>query len=609
MTGDVPYGDSLTRVTFAARAEGYARAVVSGDLVSCKYVKASCQRHLDDLHRSETDPSWPYRFDPEKAGRPCHFIELLPHIKGDFAKPQVIDGRIVRPHIKLEDWQIFNVAVPFGWVHRKTGLRRFRRIYLEVARKNAKSTLAAGLALFMLSADGEQGAEVYSTATKKDQAKIVWEVAQQMVLREPDFKLLGVGCSQRAIFQGTSGSKYEPLGRDSDSLDGLNTHCFISDELHAQKDRGIYDVLDSSTGARSQPLGVGITTAGTDETGICYEQRSYLVRILNTTLLRHGGMGYRVEGDAIEDETYFGVIFTLDTGYAQPSADQPAPADDDWADETKWAKANPNLGISVSLQDLQAKCTKAKASMQSQPEFRTKHCNQWLAADSSWMDMAKWHACGDPTLSEDSFAGETCYTGLDAAFKTDIFAKVKIFERQGEFYAFGRYWLPESQVDAKENPHFLGWQKQGLITVLPGQVIDIEAVRDSLEEDRNKFDVREIPYDPAQLTQFSAEMIDRGHPMVEMRPMVLNFSEPMKKISELVLQKKFHHNGDPVLAWMVSNVVCHRDAKDNIYPRKPEGQEAKKKIDGVIAMIMALGRASLAPQDQYVPAGYRLLSV
>lgn len=604
MTINLPDNDALTRVTFAARAEAYARGVVSGAIVAGKFIKAACQRHLDDLDRAEADPSSPWIFDPIAAGKPCHFLQLLPHIKGEWAKAKVVDGYVQRSTIRLEEWQVFYVAVQFGWVNRVTGLRRFRRSYLEVARKNAKSTLAAGLALYMLGPDKEPGAEVYSAATKKDQARIVWDVAAQMIRMQPDFRtMLGIEASARAIFQTRSNSKYEALGRDSDSLDGLNTHCFISDELHAQKDRGIYDVLDSSTGARSQPLGIGITTAGYDETGICYEQRSYLVRILNTTLHRHGGMGFRIEGDAIEDDTYFGLIYTIDTGYADGTPD------DDWSDEAHWPKANPNLGVSVSIDDMRAKAAKAKASTQSQPEFRTKHCNQWLAADTAWMDMAKWRACGDPTLREEDFAGEPCWSALDAAFKTDVFAKVKVFRRGEHYYCFGRYWLPESKCDARDNPQFWAWVQQGLITEHPGDVIDIRDVATALKHDRDLHDLREVPYDPAQLTQFSAEQIEEGMPMVEMRPLVLNFSEPMKAISELVLTGKFHHNGDPVLSWMVSNVVCHRDAKDNIYPRKPEGQEDKRKIDGVIALIMALGRARIAAPKNTIGDDYELVTV
>jgi phage terminase large subunit-like protein len=585
---------------FAERAQLYAHQVLSGEIVAGKWVKAACKRHLDDLERSATDTSWPYAFDAERAARPCRFLECLPHVEGDWAKPVFVDGVPKYPKIRLENWQVFFVAGLFGWFHRITGLRRFRRAYLEVARKNAKSTLAAGLALYMLSADGEEGAQVWSAATKRDQAKIVWSIAQRMVQREPEFKMLGVRFTKRAIFQEDTGSKYEPLGRDSDTQDGLSSSCFISDELHAQKDRGLYDVLDSSTGARSQALGLGITTAGTNTVGVCYEQRTYLARILNVTLRKAGAMGYRLEGSEHEDETYFGLIYTLDTGYADKRPD------DDWANPDVWIKANPNLGVSCLLDDMIAACTKAKASEASQGEFRTKRCSQWIAAEASWMDMAHWHACGEPGLREEDFAGEECCAALDAAFKTDIFAKVKVFRRGGDYYAFGKYWVPQRQVEMKGNEHLKAWASQGLVEVADGPVIDVELIKEDLRADNELHTVREVPYDPAQLTQFSTEMLGEGFEMVEVRPTVLNFSEPMKKLGELVLEGKFHHNGDPVLAWMVGNVVFHRDHKDNIYPNKANPAD---KIDGVIALIMALARITQGEpkQEEFVTGKARAL--
>jgi len=586
-------------VNYAARALEYAQRVIAGEIRAGRWVKAACQRHLDDLERSAQDPSWSYRFDAHKADRACGFIELLPHIKGESARPQLIDGALTYPRILLEDWQVFFLAVLFGWVWRDSGIRRFRRGYLEVGRKNTKSTVAAGVALYTLAADDEPGAEIYSAATKKDQARIVWEVARQMVLREPDFRDLGVRQNNRAIFQDSSSSKYEPIGRDSDSTDGLNAHCFISDELHAQKARGVYDALDSSTGGRSQPLGLGITTAGSNTAGVCYEQRSYMVRILNAVLRRHGGMGYRLEGTEHEDETYFGLIYTLDAGYADGRAD------DNWADPDVWIKANPmlgavhNAGYAETLRkDLEAACTKAKASPQSQGEFRTKRCNQWIAAEAAWMDMVKWHACADPELREEDFAGEECMVALDAAFKTDVFAKMKLFRRGDDYYAFGRYWLPRAQVDAKGNEHFHAWAEQGLIQVADGAVIDVEMVKEDMRRDAELHVVVEAPFDPAQLTQFATEMIAEGFVMVEIRPTVLNFSEPMKKLGELVLEGRLHHNGDPALAWMIGNVVFHRDHKDNIYPNK---ERPENKIDGVIAILMALARMIAAQPEESPP--------
>jgi phage terminase large subunit-like protein len=577
---------------FAERAERYARQVVAGEIIAGKWVKAAAQRHLDDLERSATDPSWPYRFDAEKAARICEFKELLPHIKGDSAKPIAQDGKLVYPRIQLEDFQVFCNAVIFGWVVRETGLRRFRRVYIECARKNAKSTDVAGTGLYMLAADDEEGPEVYAAATKKDQARIVWAVAQQMVRREPEFKALGVGSNKTLIFNAHNAGQFTPLARDYGSLDGLNTSCFLSDELHAQKDRRLYDVLDSSTGARSQPLGLGITTAGSDRAGVCFALRTYVTKLLNTVLHRHDGMGYKIKGGRAEDETFFGIIFTLDVEYADGRPD------DEWSDERVWAKANPMLLAKRNehyartlLEDLRAAVKKALTMPSEQQEFRTKRCNQWLGADTAWMDMHAWSMCADPKLSEDDFKSEECVVALDAAFKTDVFAKIKVIERDGIYYAFGKYFMPRRMVDMKGNDHLAAWAVEGRIDVSDGAVVDVEKVKESLRADAALHVVKEVPFDPYQLTQFAAEMIEEGFVMVELRPSAMNFSEPMKRLMELVLTGRFRHNGDPVLEWMISNVVCHYDHKDNIYPNK---DKPENKIDGAIALIMALAR-SLVP--------------
>jgi len=564
--------------------------------------------------RSERDAKWPYRFDHEKAARICEFKELLPHIKGDWAKPSVQDGRLVYPKIVLEDWQVFCNTMLFGWVLKESGLRRYRRGYIEVGRKNTKSTDLAGTGLYLLAADGEQGGEVYTFATKKDQAKIVWEVATEMVRREPEFKTLGIGFNKSRIFNALTAGIFQPLARDYGSLDGLNTSGFIGDELHAQKDRRLYDVLDSSTGARSQPLGVGITTAGTDRAGVCYAQRSYVIKLLNAVLHRHGGMGYKVKGGRAEDETYFGIIFTLDVDYAPEPCGTPQAViqararglevdeekriawrkDDEWSDERVWPKANPMLlavhnaqYAKTLLEDLRASAQKARTMPSEQSEFRTKRCSQWLGADVAWMDMVAYGKCGDSALREEKFKGADCVVALDAAFKTDIFAKMKLIVRDGVHYVFGKYYVPRRLIEMKGNEHLQSWANEGLIQVTDGAVVDVEAVKDGLRADAALNVVKEVPFDPAQLTQFAGEMLEEGFQMVEIRPTVLNFSEPMKRIEELVLQGRLRHNGDPVLDWMFSNVVCHRDHKDNIYPNK---EKPENKIDGPVGLCMCEAR-------------------
>ena len=545
---------------FHQRARCYAERVVAGEILACKLTRLACERFLRDLARDD----WQWRFDNDLADRACGFIECLPHIKGQWARQRL--------KITLEDWQVFIVCNLFGWVSRETALRRFTTCYMEVARKNAKSTLAAGIGLYMLAADGEPGAEVYSAATTGDQARIVFDVARQMVLREADFIRGGIDPQRHGLYMPDDARKFEPLNAEGSTLDGLNPHCTIIDELHAHKRRDVYDVLDTARGARDQSLLASITTAGSDRAGICYEQRTYVVKVL--------------EG-VFEDERYFGVIYTLDD-------------DDDWTDPAVWPKANPNYGVSVLPEDFERSAREAMNKPSAQNNFLTKRLNVWVNADSAWMDMRAWDRCADPTLNIDEFEGEDCIAAFDLASKVDIAAKVRLFQRDGKYFVFGSYYLPEQAAEDGRNSQYSGWARMGRLIVTDGNVVDYERIESDLKEDAGRFSLIEAPYDPFQAMQFSQRMMSEGINMVEMRPTVLNFSEPMKELEKLVLQGKLQHDGDPVLAWMVSNVVCHRDAKDNIYPRK---EREENKIDGVVALIMALGRA-MAAQQHAPPSVY-----
>ena len=535
-------------MTYSERAAHYAQRVIAGEIVACKLTRLACERFLKDLQRTD----WQWRFDTAQAERACMFIEMLPHIKGQWARQRL--------KITLEDWQVFIIANIFGWTDAHTGLRRFLTVYLEVARKNAKSTLAAGIGLYMLFADGEPGAEVYSAATTGDQARIVFEVARQMVLREGELVRGGIDAQRHGLYMPDDARKFEPLNAEGSTLDGLNPHCTIIDELHAHKRRDVYDVLDTARGARDQSLLASITTAGSDRAGICYEQRTYVVKVL--------------EG-VFEDERYFGVIYTLDDT-------------DDWTDPAVWPKANPNYGVSVLAEDFERSAREAMNKLAAQNNFLTKRLNVWVNADSAWMDMRAWDRAGNPALKIEDFEGEECFAALDLASKVDIAAKVLLFRRGKKYYAFGSYYLPEQAVDDGRNSQYSGWARAGRLTVTDGNVIDYDRLETDLKEDAGRFQMVEVPYDPFQAMQFSQRMQAEGLPMVEMRPTVLNFSEPMKELEKLVLEGSFEHDGDPVLTWMVSNVVCHRDQKDNIYPRK---EREENKIDGVVALIMALGRA------------------
>jgi len=541
-------------LSYPARAARYARGVTAGKIPACRWVRAACARHLADLARRD----FPYRFDPGMAARICEFVELLPHIKGKWAGAP----------IRLEDWQVFVLCCVFGWLRKADGKRRFRLAYVEVPRKNGKSMLSAALGLYGLAVDGEAGAEINSAATTRDQAKIVWEAAREMAKRSADFrKDCGVEVLAHALIHPASGSKFVALSAEDNTLDGLNTHMALIDELHAHRTRGVYDVLETSTGARTQPLLWVITTAGVDRAGICYEVRNYVSKVLEGTS---------------QDETVFGIVYTVDEG------------DDPFAEAT-WRKANPNYGVSIEPDDLARKAKKAKETPSALNNFLTKHLDVWVNAGVAWMDPAAWARCANPDLTLEDCEGRPCYVALDLASKVDVAAMVLLFpptDLAPKWALLTRFFVPEAAVEASHNSQYAGWARSGQLITTPGNVLDFERIAEELRTLPSRFEIREVPFDPFQATQFSVQMLAEGFPMVEMGATVKNFSEPMKQLEALVVSERLEHDGSPVMAWMVSNVIAHLDAKENIYPRR---ETAANKIDGPVAAIMALGRALTAP--------------
>ncbi len=580
----------------------YAREVVSGKRNVCEYVKLACQRQLNDLEGRDSSGVLRklYIFDEERAGRVCRFIERLPHVKGPKAKNHEL--------IKLEGWQCFALTTTFGWRRTDTGGRRFRRVYIEVPRGNAKSTLSSGVGLYGLAADEEEGPEVYSAATTRDQAKIVHGDAQAMLRKRPDFaSKLQLVVNQHDIRCPRNHGKFEALTREHGTMDGKNVHVAIIDELHAHKDRGVYDVIETASAKRYSSLIWVITTAGSDTAGICYEVRSYVTRVLN---------------GAVQDDSQFGIIYTIDD-------------DDDWTDPANWEKANPNWGVSVMPDVFASLASKATQVASAQNNFKTKHLNLWVNADVAWMDMRSWDRCADLDMRLEQFKADPMYEGLDLATKTDIASRARLFkrylpkhrpgcpehdgpgrfdcarcyppegEREAHYYLFIANYLPEAAIHDGRNSQYSGWALEGWLTETPGDVIDFGMIKSDIIQDLDTHVMREVVYDPWQATQLAQELQDQhGAPMVEMRATVLTYSAPMKELEALVLQRRLHHDGSPVMRWMISNVVAHLDAKDNIYPRK---ERPENKIDGVVATIMALGRAMLDDDPYATGQGFKTL--
>lgn len=542
---------TLRTSNHCAKAKKYEEDVLSGKIPACTYVKQAIRRQRDDLKRW-SKPDSPFYFDQAEGNRVCKFVELLPHTKG------ALRGQ----KIKLEPWQCWVLTTIFGWRRRSDNRRRFGRVYIEVPRGNGKSALSSAVALYCLLADREPGAEVYSFATTRDQAGIVFGDAKQMAMMcEPLRKKFGLEGLAKALFVPSTNSTFQAKSAEGSTLDGLNTHFACIDELHAHKTRAVYDVVETSIGKRLNPILWVITTAGFDTAGICYEVRTMVREVLAKT---------------VEDETQFGIIYTIDEG-------------DDWKTEAALVKANPNWGVSVMPKMVLPLQLKAITLASAANNFKTKHLDVWCQAGAAWMDMTAWHK-GERVVDLDDFEGRPCVIGLDLGAKNDLTAKVYVFKTEGDdgrprYQVFSRLYLPQTAIEKGTVSQYSGWAETGVIQVTGGAMTDLTRIEEELREDLSRFDVQAIAYDPWQATQLANDLSEDGAPMVEYRNTVQNVSEPMKWLEALVQDGRLDHDGNPCMTWMMGNVVAKVDAKDNIFPRK---ERYESKIDGPVALIYAL---------------------
>lgn len=530
------------------KANKYARDVVSGKIAACLHVRQACQRHLNDLAASKSK-SYRWTFNKEKAQEICEFIELQVHVKGKWAGE----------YIRLEPWQCFIECCIFGWVDKKTGLRRFAEAFILVPRKNGKSVLAAGTGNYMFLADGEAGAEVYSGATSEKQAWEVFRPAKLMIEKSPGFKdFFGVEVFAKSMYHPEKASRFEPvIGKPGD---GSSPYCPIVDEYHEHDTSDLFDTMLTGMGSRDQGLIFTISTAGTNKAGPCGIYFDQCSKILAGT---------------IQNERVFAIMYGVDK-------------DDDWTDIENWKKANPNFGVSVNEDYLIQQLETAKQNPSKQNIIRCKHLNQWLTVDTAWMDILKLAKCADPTLIPEKCKHMRCVGGLDLASKIDLAAKVVLFFDNTDYYAFGQYYSPRATVEKPQNQHYQTWELEERLNVCEGEIIDFELIKDDVRDDCRNYEVECVAYDPWQATQLAGELTKEEITMVEVRAGALSFSEPMKELEAAIYSGRFHYNGDPVLTWMFSNVVAHYDKKENIYPNKTRNEN---KIDGVVALIMAMNAA------------------
>jgi len=538
-------------------AEQYISDVLSGRQVACKWVRLACERHIRDL---ETGAERGLCFHRDSAKHVIAFFSLLKHSKGEWAGRPVI----------LEPWQQFHLAMLFGW-KRADGTRRFRTSYLEVARKNGKTTEAAGVGLYLMVADGEPGAEIYSAATIREQARQSHSEAVRMVKSSP-----ALGSRVRPYRDNLhivdTASKFEPLGADADTIDGLNVHGAIVDEVHAHKTRDTWDKLETATGSRRQPLMFAITTSGYDRQSLCFQLHEYTAKILS---------------GVVEDDSFFGIIYTLDDDdLAQP---------DGWANEAAWPKANPNLGVSKKWDDMRRKAKRAHEMPAALNAFLRLELDIWTQSETKWINLPRWQACGQ-AVDADGLRGRICYGGLDLSSNTDVTAWVLVFppQKEGEPYmVLPRFFIPEEamlQRSRRDRVPYDVWVRQGYITSTPGDVIDYDFVLAQIDADAQSYDVQEIAFDRWGATQIQAILQDKGGAdwLVQFGQGFASMSPPTKELEKLYLSGRLAHGGNPVLTWMADNLVVRTDPAGNI---KPDKERSREKIDGVVAMIMALDRA------------------
>ena len=532
-------------------------------------------------------------FDESRAAAAIEFFpDHLQHIKGELAGLPIV----------LQQWQRDIIGTLFGW-YRADGTRRYRSAYIEVPRKAGKSTMSAGIALLALYMDDEPGAEVYSCAAEREQAAIVFELAKEQVLRNPALTRRSK-TYRRSIthIDQTTGmlvGAYHALSAESSSKHGYNPHCIIFDELHAQKTSSLWDVMNTGVGARRQPLVIAITTAGHDRESVCYQQREYAAKV------RDG---------IIDDPSHLPVIYCADR-------------EDDWTDPAVWHKAQPNLGISVSEEFYASECRKAQENKAFENTFKRLYLNIWTEQADRAMPMDAWDACagiwirgGESKFAEhraaaiERLTGRECYGGLDLASKTDIAGFALTFPdddpERGEPESLLWFWSPEEAASKRSRePHNAGkyelWAHEGLIELCPGTRIEQSLIEQQILECNGLFLVHDVAYDPWNAEALRQNLEAAGIEMVQFQQTLKNFNEPLKELLGLVAEHKMRHQGNPVLRWMASNLATYEDGNGNL---RPDKKHSGDKIDGIVALVMSLGRMLLCEEETVSGYAYGDLS-
>jgi phage terminase large subunit-like protein len=564
-------GRAIPPRSYAAIAEAYMVGVESGAIVAGALVKKAVARQRRDRERAAVDASWPYVWDGDQAVDACHFLEQLPHVEGRWSTPFLV----------LEGFQVFLVSCLYGWRMRADPTRRrFTTLFLEVARKAAKSTLMAAIAYYHLLCESEPGASVICGATTGQQARMVFGIMQSQGRMSPWLRAHGVTIFSNSIVCGSGSAK--PVNSKASSLDGLNPSLIILDESHAQ-DFGLHDVLKSAQGARANPLMVCPTTAGYDLLSVGYAMHQQVEKVLDGTFTA---------------DHVLGIIYTLDQ-------------DDDWRDPRVWIKANPMIGLSPKRDYIEKYCQDAQQTPGVEGEFRVKQCNQWMQSASRWLSMTAWDACADPTLTLDAFDGKRGWLGADLAAVDDIASVALLFEDGDRLVAFVYNYLPSGviQVRARKVPYYQIWVDDGVLIPTDGTMTDLARIEGDIIGWAGRFRLDALVFDEWGSRQMVSNLVARNLPARIEPKNARTYTPPAADLEARVTHGRFRHDGNVLLKWAASNATVTRRIDGSILPKK-EGPESPNKIDPIDALLQAnmgrlLGQVEREKQYQVLIIGGR----
>lgn len=514
----------------------------------------------------------PFKFSRVKAQEACTFMEQLPHVEGKWSKPTIV----------LHVSHVFFVVNLFGF-RNLDGTRRFTSALFAVARKNAKSTLAACILLYCLCYEDEPGPQVITAATTGDQARIIFNIAKKMVEKTPDLRdAFDLEVFANAITNWQVGGNLRPINAHASTQDGLNPSHTALDEIHAHKTHDLLNVLKSAAGARLNALWLYTTTEGYETPGPWPEMRLFAQQVLS---------------GLIEADHFFMVIFALDEQVGQPGEADYRPADDDF-DESKWPKANPLMEVNPILErEIRKAAIEAKQMPGTHAEFKIKRLNRQAAAANTWLHIERWKRCNGP-VDLDFLEGKDCWGGLDGAATTDLFAFRLIWRVEGIVYTMGWRWVPleaVAQRTERGTVPYAGWVAAGLITQLPGRVIDYALVEKQIVELAHRFKPKIIAYDPWNLRDLVNRLQAAQLPLQEFRQGAKSYHPAMLEVERLYLSGNLRHGGDAVLNWCASNVVPRRDENMNM---APDRKRSADKIDDACALFMAAGVMGVPPPPE-----------